>query len=701
MATTIQIKRSSTASGVPLATDLAVGELAVNLVDKRLFTKQSDGTIIELSTSPTDLDAATLRIDGVEITASATELNKLDGFTGSTTELNILDGVTATTAEINKLDGFTGSTAELNFVDGVTSNIQTQLNSKASATASPTITLGGDLSGSATLTNLGNATLTATVADDSHNHIISNVDGLQTALDGKATSAQGALADSAVQPDDNVTFGTGNFSGDVGVTGTVTADNVSFGTGDFSGTVTADGLVIDGDVDIQDTTLSNTNALLTLRDNRTTTDEENYVLAITRQNSATPSMYIGNNDLNEAVIAGNNTSVLFGKDVSGAFNPTMKVGGNGDVSFYEDTGTTAKMVWDASAEKLLVPTVKTTGNIQLDGDNAGLFIKSGVTGTEGFVNWTFNTDTTVYSKMGIAYDDRATTGLLIDSLYPITFDSVSQIVFKKGGTERARIDSSGNLLVGRTNTWDFSSAITGGAGIDKSGYGYFSRTSGSGTPLYVQRPDSSGNMVELYQGTSAVGSIGATSSQLYIGSTVSGVRFGSSTVFPANSDGSSSDADTDLGTSSVRFKDLYLSGGVYLGGTGSANKLDDYEEGEWTPTLLGWDGVVYSSQIGRYTKVGRLVTLHFFLQVSDVGTYNSNSRVAGLPFNANALSTTFAVSTQPSLMTLCTEARDDHIIAIYNGGATIFIYDKNGNPKNGNTYQAGALSGTISYLTNS
>ena len=38
----------------------------------------------------------------------------------------------------------------------------------------------------------------------------------------------------------------------------------------------------------------------------------------------------------------------------------------------------------------------------------------------------------------------------------------------------------------------------------------------------------------------------------------------------------------DLATT-FRFKDLYLSGGVYLGGTGSANQLDDYEEGTWTP----------------------------------------------------------------------------------------------------------------------
>jgi hypothetical protein len=64
------------------------------------------------------------------------------------------------------------------------------------ATADPTLTLAGDASGSATFTNLGNATLTVTVADDSHNHIISNVDGLQTALDGKsATSHNHSIED--------------------------------------------------------------------------------------------------------------------------------------------------------------------------------------------------------------------------------------------------------------------------------------------------------------------------------------------------------------------------------------------------------------------------------------------------------------------------------------------------------------------------
>jgi len=84
-----------------------------------------DGTAIGSSSASTG-NFSTLSISGSAITATAAELNKMDG-------------VTATTAEINKLDGLTATTAELNYTDGVTSNIQTQLNAKAPV-ASPTFT---------------------------------------------------------------------------------------------------------------------------------------------------------------------------------------------------------------------------------------------------------------------------------------------------------------------------------------------------------------------------------------------------------------------------------------------------------------------------------------------------------------------------------------------------------------------------------
>ena len=65
-----------------------------------------------------------------DVTATAAEVNVLDGITATTAELNILDGVTADASEINILDGATLTTTELNYVDGVTSSIQDQLDDK-------------------------------------------------------------------------------------------------------------------------------------------------------------------------------------------------------------------------------------------------------------------------------------------------------------------------------------------------------------------------------------------------------------------------------------------------------------------------------------------------------------------------------------------------------------------------------------------
>lgn len=73
-------------------------------------------------------------LSDLDVTATAAEVNIMDGVTATTAELNIMDGVTATTAELNLLDGVTATTAELNYVDGVTSNIQTQIDGITQAT---------------------------------------------------------------------------------------------------------------------------------------------------------------------------------------------------------------------------------------------------------------------------------------------------------------------------------------------------------------------------------------------------------------------------------------------------------------------------------------------------------------------------------------------------------------------------------------
>ena len=102
-----------------------------------------DGAIVPVTDNDIDLGTSSLEfkdlyvdgtahldainLDGTAISATAAEINLLDGVTSSTSELNILDGVTSSTAELNILDGVTATTAEINIIDGDTSATSTTL----------------------------------------------------------------------------------------------------------------------------------------------------------------------------------------------------------------------------------------------------------------------------------------------------------------------------------------------------------------------------------------------------------------------------------------------------------------------------------------------------------------------------------------------------------------------------------------------
>ena len=93
------------------------------------LTNVEDGegtaSVLQLSTGAVNITGAgTLQYAGTAITATAAEINVLDGYTGSVTELNYLDTLHAT--------GVTAT--EFDYLDGVTSNIQTQLDTKIEAT---------------------------------------------------------------------------------------------------------------------------------------------------------------------------------------------------------------------------------------------------------------------------------------------------------------------------------------------------------------------------------------------------------------------------------------------------------------------------------------------------------------------------------------------------------------------------------------
>jgi hypothetical protein len=72
-----------------------------------------------------------------------------------------------------------------------------------------------------------------------------------------------------------------------------------------------------------------------------------------------------------------------------------------------------------------------------------------------------------------------------------------------------------------------------------------------------------------------------------------------------------------------------------------ANCLDDYEEGTWTPVFQGTvtNGTyVYSTQVGRYTKVGNLVTVFGHLVIGSITTAATGvMRIGGLPFTTSSV----------------------------------------------------------------
>ena len=133
LAGTLQTAAQANVTSLGTLTTLTVDNVIINgstighTGDTDLMTVASGILTVAGEVSMTTLD-----IGGTNVTSTAAELNILDGVTSTAAELNIMDGVTATTAELNIMDGVTATTAELNYTDGVTSNIQTQLDTKAS-----------------------------------------------------------------------------------------------------------------------------------------------------------------------------------------------------------------------------------------------------------------------------------------------------------------------------------------------------------------------------------------------------------------------------------------------------------------------------------------------------------------------------------------------------------------------------------------
>lgn len=161
-------------------------------------------------------------------------------------------------------------------------------------------------------------------------------------------------------------------------------------------------------------------------------------------------------------------------------------------------------------------------------------------------------------------------------------------------------------------------------------------TANGTTVQYLRRLNSDGDIVQLNKDSAAVGSLGVQSTRLTVGSSsASGLRFDSANVMPMSS-GSLSDGTVDIGYSSNRFKDIFLSGGVNFSANANAGgvageTLDDFEYGTWTPAIAGC-----TISIGRanYVKIGGLVKLDFNLIITGNDSSGAAMTITGVPFTA-------------------------------------------------------------------
>jgi len=130
-----------------------------------------------------------------------------------------------------------------------------------------------------------------------------------------------------------------------------------------------------------------------------------------------------------------------------------------------------------------------------------------------------------------------------------------------------------------------------------------------------------------------------------------GLRVGGAGLYPTNGTGAALDSTLDIGTAVARFRDLYLSGGVYLGGTGAANLLNDYEEGTWNGVITdGTNNATMADTECFYTKTGRLVTLSGDISTSALGSVAGSSiRISGVPFSNGAKGVSAAIGRASNL----------------------------------------------------
>lgn len=241
-------------------------------------------------------------------------------------------------------------------------------------------------------------------------------------------------------------------------------------------TVTADGLTVNA----SQATISN--------------DGSNYLLVERTTAGTEGRLFMGVTSSKNQIVSYSGTSGTAGKDLTieqgNAIGKAVTVHANNDISFYEDTGTTAKFFWDASAESLGIGTTSPARQLTMSA-------------TTPIFQMTTPT-------LGTASDNGFEMYYLADANLVLNNRENGYTSFFTNANERMRIDSSGNLLVGKTAPSFGNSTANDGFLVHPNG-SFHSQTDGV-VNLAFNRRTTEGGVIVFYYNTSLVGSVSVTAS---------------------------------------------------------------------------------------------------------------------------------------------------------------------------------------------
>jgi hypothetical protein len=393
MASTIKLKNGS---GAPTTGDLVQGEPALDLTNKRLYTENASGVVIEVGTNPTSITTGNITANGTINLTGATVSNAgsitTADINGGTIDGTVIGGSTAAAITGTTITGTSFvSSGDMTFGDS----------DKAIFGAGSDLQIYHDGSHSI-IADAGSGNLQIRANDFQ----LLNAANTQNIIRGY--DATGAVSLHYGGAEKLATSSSGVY-----VTGTVTADGLDVDTGDAG-----NGLNYGFDVK-----------------NAASGSATSYAM---------PAISWSNGGLRWASVHGErNPAGGFGgsfvvntMNSAGSAVKRLGIDLNGDISFYEDTGTTAKFFWDASAESLGIGTSSPASFFS--GANQ-LVVGSG-SGSQGITIYSSSSD-----NAQIFFSDGTTGDQQYRGILRYDHNADAMTFLTAGANERMRIDSSGNV----------------------------------------------------------------------------------------------------------------------------------------------------------------------------------------------------------------------------------------------------------------